>query len=125
VLAIVFAAAALQQPIKHFARTGGLAGGFGVDRPRRVEVTGRGGLEFVARRVVKLLVEPLAEQILVLEIGGSGNRRAARQRYRSLLRQSGQFARCTGGTTTFYDSGGNVTGRAIGPTPTFPGGGSK
>ena len=26
-LAIVFAAAALQQPIKHFARTGGLAGG--------------------------------------------------------------------------------------------------
>jgi hypothetical protein len=31
----------------------------------------------------------------------------------------------TGGTTTFYDSGGNVTGRAIGPTPTFPGGGSK
>jgi hypothetical protein len=31
----------------------------------------------------------------------------------------------TGNTTTFYGPGGNVTGRATGPAPAFPGGGRR
>jgi YD repeat-containing protein len=31
----------------------------------------------------------------------------------------------TGGTTTFYGPGGNVTGRTVGPAPVFPGGGRR